>query len=36
MTIDETINKIIENYEQCKPITQGIKYYDIYRLALDK
>jgi hypothetical protein len=36
MTIDEIRNKIIANYEQGKPITDGIKDYDIYRLALDK
>lgn len=28
--------RIIDNYEQGKPITDGIKDYDIYKLALDK
>ena len=28
--------RIIDNYEHGNPITQGIKDYDVYRLALDK
>jgi hypothetical protein len=36
MTIDEIRNKIIENYEQGKPITDGISDNALYKLALDK